>query len=248
VSEGSAPGLDPFEAPLAELHGDARVRRCLAAYANLLHERNACLNLTGARSPVAIAEQIRDSLTVLPYVRTPLIDIGSGGGFPAVPLAIVTGWEVTLVESVAKKARFLEEVSARLGLLLRVVTARAEELARGSDYRERFASATVRAVGTAPSVLELAVPFLALGGRAVLQRGAVGPRERQAIAEAGLVLGAELLDEIVLEMDGPYGVGRRILLFEKRMATPAQFPRRSGIATKRPLCSSRLRACDARPG
>jgi 16S rRNA (guanine527-N7)-methyltransferase len=248
VNQGLTPVPDPFEAPLAGLHGDAAVRRRLATYASLLYERNACLNLTGARTPAEIAEQIRDSLTVLPYVREPMIDIGSGGGFPGVPLAVATGWEVTLVESIAKKARFLEEVADRLGVSLRVVTARAEELARDAAYRERFASATVRAVGSAPTVLELAVPFLALGGRAVLQRGAAGPREREAIAQAGLILGAELVDEVLLEADGPDGVGRRILLFEKRTATPARFPRRSGVAAKRPLHSSRLRPADASPG
>jgi 16S rRNA (guanine527-N7)-methyltransferase len=96
--------------------------------------------------------------------------------------------------------------------------------------RECFARATARAVGSLPTVLELTVPFLALGGRAVLQRGKAEPGEQSAADDAGLVLGVVRVEDIALD-----GV-RRIVIFEKRAATPGRFPRRGGIPAKRPLC------------
>ncbi len=218
------------EAALAEVAGPAH-RAALAAYARLLLKANASCNLSAARSADDVAAHIADALTLLPYVREPLLDVGSGGGFPALPLAIVAGVRATLVESVAKKARFLEAAVAELGLPVRVVVARAESAAHAADLREQFASATARAVGSLPTVLELTVPFLALGGRALLQRGSLGEAERRAGADAALMLGAELKGEV--ELDGV----RRIVLAEKRTPTPGRFPRRTGIPQKRPLCS-----------
>lgn len=190
------------------------------------------MNLTSARDPAAVAEHIRDSLTLAPLVGGPLVDIGSGGGFPAIPLAIATGVPVTLVESVAKKARFLEEMVAALAIDARVLCRRAEEAARQPDLRERFASATARGVASLSTVLELTVPFLALGGRALLQRGREEPGEREAADDAALVLGAGRTDDIALA-----GV-RRIVVFEKRSATPGRFPRRGGVPARRPLCEA----------
>lgn len=221
---------DDVEAALAEVAEPAH-RAALAAYARLLLKANASYNLSAARSAGDVAAHIGDALTLLPYVREPLLDVGSGGGFPALPLAIAAGIRATLVESVAKKARFLEAAVAELGLPVRVVVARAESAAHVPELREQFASATARAVGPLPTVLELTVPFLALGGRALLQRGGLSEAERRAGADAALVLGAELGAEV--ELDGL----RRILFAEKRATTPARFPRRTGVPQKRPLCS-----------
>ena len=85
---------------------------------------------------------------------------------------------------------------------------------------------------TRAAVAELTVPFLAIGGRALLQRGALEERERHAVADAALVLGAELVEERPLDGD------RRILILEKRSPTSPRFPRKNGIPTKRPLCLS----------
>jgi 16S rRNA (guanine527-N7)-methyltransferase len=203
----------------------------LAAFVTLLEAANATHNLTAARTPSELAEHIADALTLLPFVREPLVDVGSGGGFPALPLAIVTGMRATLIESVAKKARFLVMAAAELGLAVDVVVARAEVAAHDPAFRERFASATARAVGPLPTVLELTLPFLRAGGSAVLQRGALGEEERRAGADAALMLGAEISEEILL--DG----SRRLVIVRKLSATPARLPRRTGIPQKRPLCS-----------
>ena len=217
-------------AGVGPMHADPVIAARLERFSALLLERNAKVNLTSARDPAAVAVHIRDALTLLPFVTGALVDVGSGGGFPAIPLAIVAGVPVTLIESVAKKARFLDEALNALGLPGRVVCARAESAAREPGLRERFACATARAVGSLPTVLELTVPFLALSGRAVLQRGKAEPGEQRAVDDAALVLGVVRVEDVALD-----GV-RRIVIFEKRSATPSRFPRRGGIPAKRPLC------------
>ncbi len=208
---------------------DARLER----YVALVLERNAVQNLTAARTPDAVFEHVRDSLSVVPYVREPFVDVGSGGGFPGIPIAIATGYRGVLVESVVKKARFLEEVVRELALPLEVRVGRAEDAGRAPELRERFASATARAVSSLPAVLELTIPLLSVGGLAVLQRGRLEARERTAAHDASLVLGATIEDDVALggELDG-----RRIVLVRKVAPTGQRFPRRAGIPAKRPLC------------
>lgn len=202
----------------------------LAAYGTLLLEANRRTNLTGAKTAEALLPHLLDALTPLPYVRGPFVDVGSGGGLPAIPLAIASGFAVTMVEAIGKKAAFLREALAALGLPGDVVAERAEEAARWAGLRETFAAATARAVAAAPVVLELVVPFLAPGGLAVLQRGGMDDRERAASADAAVMLGA------AVEQEMPVMGERRLLLVRKVTRTPERFPRRAGIPQKRPLC------------
>jgi 16S rRNA (guanine527-N7)-methyltransferase len=202
----------------------------LALYGALVLEANRVTNLTAARTPAALLDHIVDSLTLSGDVDGPLIDLGSGAGFPGIPLAIVTGQPVTLVESVRKKAMFLGGALKALNVLGEVIDGRAERLGSDPAFRERFSSATARAVASAPTVAELAVPFLAIGGKALLQRGALDERERRAVVDAAPMLGAKLVEERLIAGE------RRILVLQKVSSTPARFPRRDGIPEKRPLC------------
>lgn len=202
----------------------------LAAFGDRLLTANQRVNLTGARTRTDMVAHLVDSLTLLPYVRGPLVDVGSGGGLPAIPLALALGIEIALVESVGKKCAFLREVLREFNLSGIVVEKRAEEAGRDSAFRDRFLCGTARAVATAPSVLELIAPLLAPGGRAVLQRGTFDAPEREAVKDAAPMLGAAF--EEVVEIAG----GRRILLVNKVTLTPERFPRRAGIPQKRPLC------------
>jgi len=212
----------------AGVEGALAVR--LAAYGGVLLEANRRVNLTGAKTPAALMPHLLDALTLAGDVRESLVDIGSGGGLPGIPLALATGMPVTLVEAIAKKAAFLERAVGQLGIKGRVVAERAEIAARDPALRERFASATARAVAGPSTVAELAVPFLRLGGRALLQRSALDPLERQALEDAAPMLGAALVEERALEGD------RRIFVLEKVAPTERRFPRRNGIPEKRPLC------------
>ncbi len=211
---------------------DAGVRLKLDAFVALLLKKNAALNLTAARSAEAVEAHVRDALFLVPHVSGPLVDVGSGGGFPAIVLAIATGVRCTLIESLAKKAAFLRDAGRELDLELEVLAKRAEDVARDPAYRATFATATARAVGPATTVLELTVPLLAVGGRALLQRGQERPGERQALADASLVLGAQIEAELV----DPGAESRRVIVARKTIATGERFPRRAGVPAKRPLC------------
>lgn len=210
----------------------SRLVEPLARYGAFLLETNRRFNVSGAGTPEEVLAHLLDSLSIVPYVQGPLIDIGSGGGLPAIPIAIATGVRVTLVESTTKKAAFLEAALGMLNLEGRVVPQRAELAGRDAELREQFACATARAVSNASTVLELAVPFLRIGGAAVLQRGRMEERERRAVTDAAPMLGAEMEQEILLEGE------RRVLLLRKTGPTPPRFPRRTGVPEKRPLCLS----------
>jgi 16S rRNA (guanine527-N7)-methyltransferase len=193
-------------------------------------EANRQFNLTGAKTAAEFAPHILDSLSIAPQVRESLVDIGSGGGLPAIPLGIVTGVPVTMIESTVKKARFLERILDELGLRGEVIAERAETAGHDSRLREQFATGTARAVSSAPTVVELLLPLIAVGGEAVLQRGVLDERERHALSDAALMLGGAVESESILDGD------RRVVLVRKTAPTSARFPRRTGIPEKRPLC------------
>jgi len=209
---------------------EAALAERLAVYAALVLAANRRVNLTGARDGTAFAAHILDALTLREDVVTPLIDVGSGNGLPGIPLALATGAHVVLLEPIKKRANFLRGALETLGIPGQAVALRAEDAARDPVYRERSLTATARAVAGAPTVAELTVPFLAVGGRALLQRGSLDARERNAVADAALVLGAELIEERILDGE------RRILVLEKRSPTSPRFPRKNGVPAKRPLC------------
>jgi 16S rRNA (guanine527-N7)-methyltransferase len=217
-------------AALAAAGVDDDIAEQLAAYGALLLEANRKVNLTGAKDAEALLPHLFDALTLANDVTGTLVDVGSGGGLPGIPLAIVTGARVVLVEPTAKKAAFLERTLLALGLQGEAIAERAEVVARDERFREQFAFATARAVSRAPTVAELTVPFLRLGGRALLQRTVMEARERQALEDAAPMLGAGLVEERVLAGD------RRVLVLEKIRPTEQRFPRRNGVPEKRPLC------------
>jgi len=218
-------------AALREAGVEPSLAERLAVYAALVLTANRRVNLTGAKDGTAFGAHILDALTLAGDIVGPLIDVGSGNGVPGIPLGLATGARVTLLEPIKKRATFLATALTELGLDGEAVAIRAEDAGRDPEYRERFLTATARAVASAPTVAELTVPFLALGGRALLQRGSLEAAERNAVTDAALVLGAELREE--RKVDGE----RRILILEKRTPTSRRFPRKNGTPGKRPLCS-----------
>lgn len=221
---------DELRAMLSAAGVPADLAERLAVYGALLLEANRRVNLTGAKEAEALVPHLLDALTLAGDVGDSLADVGSGGGLPGIPLALATGARVALIEPIAKKAAFLERALGELGIAGEVLAERAEVAGRDERWRERFASATARAVATAPTVAELTVPFLRLGGHALLQRAATDAAERQALEDAAPMLGAALVEE------RPLGGERRIFVLEKRQPTAHRFPRRNGVPEKRPLC------------
>lgn len=212
-------------------------------YLEKLQESNRKANLTS----ITGAEDIQlkhfvDSLTVASMLpssgkqKLRLLDVGSGAGFPGVPLKIVKGYiSLFLLESVGKKSSFLERLARDLGLEdVTVLNGRAESLARCCDLRGSFDFVVARAVAPLSTLLELTLPFCRVGGRVVAQKIDTYVREPGDFRKALSELGGEFLQDTPVEVDG-LGSYRRLLLFEKTAPTPAVYPRRPGIPAKRPL-------------
>ncbi len=206
---------------------------CLERLRALILEANERLNLTRITEEAAFLEKhVLDSLLGLEGApdEASWVDIGSGGGFPGLAIAIARPRSrVLLVEAIQKKASFLEEAAGALGLgNVSVAAERAEEAAR--TRRDSFDRAAIRAVGTVSLCLEYALPFVRPGGEAVLYRGS--EEEESAARVASLLGGGEpRVREHVL----PSGEKRRIVFVPKVAPTPERFPRRTGVAAKRPL-------------
>ena len=163
-----------------------------------------------------------------------LIDIGSGAGFPGIPLKLLLpGSRLVLVESRAKKAAFLQHIVERLGLSqVEVVAERAEEIARQPELREQFDLSLSRAVASLPAAVELALPFCRTWGKFVAQKkGEIEPEVSQA-GKAIETLGGKLSQVKKIELDGEE---RYLVIIDKISSTPEKYPRRPGIPERRPL-------------
>ncbi len=219
----------------------------LAAYADLL-ATYARANVTGARgAPCEAAALIADARALLEVdelaaaARTGggrWADLGSGGGLPGIPLALaLPDLRLTLIEAVGKKCAFLGEAVERLGLAGRVdvACARSEELtAVGAAGREAFAVVLAKAVGPLAVVVELAAPALAPGGLLAVSKTAAAAR-REAAAGAAAAAACGLAAGRLVPLASSPLPGSVCVVFEKVAPTPERYPRRPGMAAKRPL-------------
>lgn len=202
---------------------------------------NARFNLTAIRDSEGIrTKHFLDSLTCMLMMRdnppNRLVDIGTGAGFPGIPLKIMMpNLRLLLVESVGKKAEFCRHVVQTLGLdKVEVLQARAEELGQMAEHREQYDWAVARAVANLPTLMEYLLPLVRIGGSALAQKGENGPAEAHAAERAIRVLGGHLrqLREVTL----PGVVEERYLIVvDKTAATPPGYPRRVGLPQKKPL-------------
>ena len=211
-------------------------------YYQELADWNQRVNLTAITGYREVqVKHFLDSLSVyLAFPRGPtssvrLIDVGTGAGFPGLPLKLaMPDIQVSLVESVRKKSRFLEHLVSRLELSrVDVLTGRAEELAQRPDLRESFHLAVSRGVARLPTLLEYTLPFCCVGGRVALQRRGV-EEELAGAASALEVLGGRLSDIHSVQVSGLED-GRVVLMVNKVEPTPDRYPRRPGMPAKRPL-------------
>lgn len=211
-------------------------------YADELRRWNEQFNLTAITDPQGIqVKHFLDSLSLLRVLpaagpRLSLIDVGTGAGFPGLPLKIVwPALQLTLVEATGKKAKFCEHIAATLRLTgVKVVHARAEEIGQQRQHRERYDWAVARAVAEMPVLAEYLLPLVKRGGHVLAQKGKDAPAETYAAAPAIQKLGGEL--EVIREVELPGVVEPRYLVvLKKTAATPAQYPRRPGQPSKEPL-------------
>jgi len=180
-----------------------------------------------------LAEEARQALE-RPGAR--VIDVGSGAGFPGIPLKLVCpGVRLTLLEATGKKVTFLDNIIARLSLsAVTAVKARAEELAHEPDHREKYDLALARAVADLPVVVEYTLPFCRISGWVVAQKGEAGAAEVRTAERAISLLGGELCHVLPVELPG-LPKDRSLVVIEKVSSTPPTYPRRPGIPSKRPL-------------
>lgn len=215
----------------------------LDIYAERLLVENRRANLTGARDRSAIYRRhFAESLALLAALEatdvalSPLIDIGTGAGFPGLPMKIARpDLDVTLVEATGKKVRFLEAIVAELGLATtQVVQARAEGLARDPSRREAYRLAVARTVAPLATLLELTLPFVQVGGYLAAPKGSGAAREMREAANALTELGGEITSAAPLDLPSG-GLVPTLVLVKKVLPTPDRYPRRTGIPNKRPL-------------
>ncbi len=218
----------------------ATQRAQFEAYLALLLDWNARLNLTAVRQPNDIRERhFFDSLTCALVTGDlngrALIDVGTGAGFPGLPLKILyPELRLTLAESVAKKTDFLLVVAAELGFDDVVILAeRAEVLGQAAAHRARYDWAVARGVAEMRVLLEYLLPLCRVGGQTLAQKGENAAQETAVAAEAITILGGGSA-QIILAPSPPERP-HYLVVVPKVKATPAAYPRRPGMAGKRPL-------------
>lgn len=210
-------------------------------YEKELIEWNNKFNLTAIRDPESIrTKHFLDSLScILAWKASPpahLIDVGTGAGFPGIPLKLLyPSLKLTLVESVSKKAAFCRHIVEVLRLeQVDVIHARAEDLGRDPDHRETYDWAVARAVANLNVLSEYLIPFVKVGGTALAQKGESGPAEAQSAEAAMHLMGGKLRQLIPVNLPG-VADDRYLILIDKVAATPPGYPRKPGIPAKQPL-------------
>lgn len=206
-----------------------------------LLEWNQKFNLTAIRDVDSIrTKHFLDSFScVLAWKTSPpdrLIDVGSGAGFPGLPLKILyPNLKLTLVESVGKKAKFCQHIVDTLGLKnVDVIQGRAEEIGQDPKHREKYDWAVARAVANLNVLSEYLLPLTRIGGSILAQKGESGLAEAQAAEKAMKLLGGKLKQLIPVNLPGVIEE-RYLVIVEKVAATPPKYPRKPGIPAKQPL-------------
>lgn len=215
-------------------------------YARLLAQWNQRMNLTAITEPHDIVlKHFTDSLTALTALPEKtgisVIDVGTGAGFPGIPLAIVReDIHLTLLDSLNKRLIFLKEVCDELGIRAQLVHARAEEGGRNAKLREQFDVATARAVAAMPVLSEYCLPFVKVGGKFIAMKGPDSDAEFEAAKDAVELLGGRIsaVKELALPHqphDGVEQQERRLFIIDKIKPTPTRYPRQSAKIAKEPL-------------
>ena len=221
--------------PALGLELDEKTRDTLCAFGAAVVKQNEVMNLTAITEPAAVAKlHLLDSLTVLTAADLrgkSLIDVGCGAGFPGVPLAIACPEaKITLLDSLGKRMKWLEEILPQLGIDAECVTARAEEAV--AARRESYDYATSRAVARLNILLELTAPYVKVGGAVLAMKGAAAKEELAECASAIKKLGLKLEAVKEFPIDG---TSHAVIVLRKVAPTPKQYPRRFAKIKQAPL-------------
>jgi 16S rRNA (guanine527-N7)-methyltransferase len=210
-------------------------------YLRALIDWNERINLTAITDPLEVEmRHFLDSLSVLKAVALPagtrVIDVGTGAGFPGLPLKILCPQiQLTLLEATGKKATFLQHVIEQLALHhVKIATARAEEAGQDPAHREQYDVVLARAVARMPILVEYLLPLCRVGGRCIAMKGESAATEISAAEGALRLLGGRFVQLMPIEL--PHVAETHYLvIIEKIAATPHHYPRKPGIPSKKPL-------------
>lgn len=208
-------------------------------YMNLLVEWNKKINLTAiTEEKDIILKHFVDSLTVLKYIKEnkSIVDVGTGAGFPGIPLAIMNdSLKITLVDSLNKRINFLNEVCSKIKLKnTKAIHSRAEEFGQDNNYRESYDIAISRAVSNLTVLAEYLLPLVKVGGKIICMKGPDIEEELKQAKSAIDILGGkfERCDNFCLPKSD---ISRNIIIINKIKETPKKYPRKAGTPVKTPL-------------
>lgn len=208
-------------------------------YKDILKEWNEKINLTAIEDDKdVVLKHFIDSLSILPYLENTdkaLIDIGTGAGFPGIPVKIAyKNINVTLLDSLDKRIKFLDEVIKKLKLTdIKTFHSRAEDFGAKNEHREKYDLAVARAVANLPVLLEYCLPFVKVGGSFIAMKGS-NTEEIEKSKRALELLGGEIAD--ISEITLPFSdLKRNIILVKKLRHIPTKYPRKAGKPSKDPL-------------
>ena len=237
--------LSQFEKDLEQFQiilSDTQKEQFLKYY-ELLVEWNGFMNLTAITEfDDVMKKHFADSLSLVKAyseIRTEklkVIDIGTGAGFPGIPLKIVFPQiELTLLDSLQKRLKFLQEVIDQLGLgEVELIHGRAENFCKPSMKREQYDLCVSRAVANLATLSELCLPYVKVGGKFIPYKSEKAEEEVKAAKKAIGLLGGEVKDQIEFELPES-NIGRTLVVIEKKNATPKKFPRKAGMPAKEPI-------------
>lgn len=207
-------------------------------YMNGIIEWNDKVNVTAITDEkMFIVKHFIDSLTVNRFVedKNSIIDIGTGAGFPGIPLKILNpNLNVTLIDSVNKKLNVIRDLSEKIDLKkLEIIHTRAEDLANKNEYRENYDIATTRAVSNFSTIVEYMLPFVKVGGYAICMKGPNYKEELEEARNAIRILGGEV--EVISSLNVNEEIERNIIVIKKIKETPKKYPRGQGKPLKEPI-------------
>lgn len=218
---------------------DDAMLKDFASYREMLLDWNSRMNLTAITDPREILiKHFLDSILLLRWWKIPqnasIIDVGTGAGFPGIPLKIVRpDLRLTLLDSLKKRVAFLTEVSERLNQQNQCIHGRAEDLAHDEVHREQYDIATARAVASLPVLSELCLPFVKRGGVFLAMKGPDNQEELEKALGGIPLLGGALKSTVTYAL--PDSAGRTLFVLEKSSQTPTKYPRKHGKIAKAPL-------------
>lgn len=241
MSDAAETYEDKIRTALLEAGHEESPDKCrqLSIYMSGILDRNRSVNLTAVTDPDEfIQEHIVDSASLIgleAYERAKTVcDVGTGAGFPGIVLAVLSPEkQFTLIDSLAKRLKVIEELSEAAGIKnVRLVHARAEDAGRDDTLREQFDLVTARAVARLPVLAELTVPLVRIGGTFAAFKGASYEEEATDAVRAANILGVE---NITIQDAGVKGKNHVFAVMKKTRKTPEKYPRKAGDPARKPL-------------